>query len=515
LVEEGSYGSYNRQVERELRPSLPLGVDLRPGPIRICAALAAAVLAVAALAPGGHGPAPARAEGRPNIVFVLADDFSWNLVRFMPNLRRMQREGATFTNYFVTNSLCCPSRASIFTGRFPHNHGVLSNTAPGGGFAAFRRAGQGHTFATRLERAGYRTSLMGKYLNGYHPKGGYVPPGWSDWQVSGSAYGGFGYVLAVNGRSAPFGGRSRDYMTDVLARRSSRFVRRLSQQRHPFMLEVATYAPHHPFTPAPRHRDAFPGLTAPRGGSFDAPTAGAAGWLRDRPPLTGQQIAGIDGAFRKRAQSVLAVDQLIGRIRSTLRARGLDRNTYIVFSSDNGFHLGEHRLTGGKMTAFDSDIRVPLVVVGPGVQPGTEIDELTANIDLAPTFMRLGGVQPPPSVDGRSLVPLLHGVHPRPWRNALLVEHHRPADPFGDPDHQAALGGRPPSYWALRTTSGTYVEYANGEREYYDLTTDPDQLTNVYDRLPYSELDRLEAKLYALSVCRGAASCWSASTTSP
>ena len=468
--------------------------------------LAAAVtLAAVVIAPARDERAAAQAPERPNIVFVLTDDLSWNLVGYMPNVRQMQREGMTFTNYFVTDSLCCPSRASIFTGRYPHNHGVLTNTAPMGGFSAFRRGAQSRTFATALQGAGDRTAMMGKYLNGYHPREGSVPPGWSNWQVPGSAYRGFGYVMNTNGRTAHFGTRRRAYITDVLRRRGKSFVARVAREDKPFLMEVATFAPHHPYTPAPRDRFEFPGLIAPRGPSFGVGVEDAPAWLRDRAPLGPEQVAVLDEDFRKRAQSVQAVDDLIGQIRNELARTGLDRNTYVVFSSDNGFHMGEHGLTAGKMTAFDTDIRVPLIVVGPHVPPGSVTDELAENIDLAPTFMRLGGVKPYSSVDGQGLVSLLHGAVPDQWRDAVLIEHHHPQIVTGDPDRQAEPSGNPPSYSALRTKTETYVEYQNGEREYYDLEMDPDQLINAYDDLSSARRSALHAELQALESCSGEA----------
>lgn len=466
----------------------------------LCAAATAALLL----------PAAAQAA-RPNIVFILADDLSSDLVEYMPNVQRMQREGTTFTNYFVTNSLCCPSRASILTGEFPHDHFVFSNTPPDGGFSAFRDYGETDTFATALQDAGYRTAMMGKYLNGYHPASGYVPPGWSLWNVPGSAYGGFNYVMSENGRRARFGLSPRAYVTDVLSRRGRQFMTRIAKVEKPFLLEIASFAPHHPYTPAPRDVNAFPGLTAPRTPAFDQPTEGAPSWLIDRPPLTPEQVAGIDADFRKRAQSVQALDDLVGAVRRQLRIRGLADNTYVVFSSDNGFHMGEHRLTPGKMTAFDTDIHVPLVVVGPGVAPGGTVDELTANIDLAPTFMRLAGVEPSRNVDGHGLVGLLHGDVPEDWRDAVLIEHHHPEPSFDDPDAQARQAGNPPSYTAIRTDFGTYIEYRNGEREYYDLRSDPDQLRNVYDLLSFEEQVSLEDTLSALRSCHRADTCWAAS----
>src|SRR4051794_13436192 len=173
--------------------------------VRLAAVTLLAVLVAAGSVAPDARTAPHTAPARPNVVFVLTDDLSWDLVRFMPHVRQMQREGMTFSDYFVTDSLCCPSRASIFTGRYPHNHGVLTNTPPTGGFSAFRRGAESQTFATALEGAGYQTALMGKYLNGYEARGGYVAPGWSNWQATGGGYKGFNYALSANGRVAHFG----------------------------------------------------------------------------------------------------------------------------------------------------------------------------------------------------------------------------------------------------------------------------------------------------------------------
>lgn len=466
------------------------------------AIFAAALLAALVVAPAA--PPAAAPPVRPNVVFVLTDDLSWDLVRYMPHVRKMQREGMTFTNYFVTNPLCCPSRASIFTGRYPHNHGVLTNTAPIGGFAAFRDGPDSTTFATELQASGYRTAMMGKYLNGYEAEGGYVPPGWSNWQVPDGGYRGFNYVMSSNGRLAQFGRARRAYITDVLRRRGKGFISRAARSGAPFFLEIATFAPHRPATPAPRDRYVLPGLRAPRDAAFNREPAGAPSWLRGRAPLNPDQIAAIDREFRKRAQSVQAVDELVGQIRRMLRERGLDRTTYVVFSSDNGYHMGQRRLLAGKMTPYDGDARVPLIVVGPDVPAGSVTDELAENVDLAPTFMRIGGVAPPDSVDGRNLRPLLRGEQPDGWRDEVLIEFHRPQDTSGDPDRQAIGSGRPPSYEALRTAEMLYVEYAGGEREWYDLRSDPDQLNNRYAELSEDSRAELESRLAALRDCRGA-----------
>jgi N-acetylglucosamine-6-sulfatase len=480
-----------------------LRVSTLIAPVRL-ASLTVLLLSLLAASVVSDAPAQRHHTQRPNIVFILTDDLSWDLVQYMPHVEQMERDGMTFTNYFVTDSLCCPSRASIMSGLYPHNHGVLTNTPPTGGFSAFRRGAEAVTFATALEARGYRTSLMGKYLNGYKAKRGYVPPGWTNWQGTGSGYNGFNYTLSRNGRVAHFGRNPRAYLTDVLRRHGMAFVSRIGRAGHPFLLEIATTAPHRPATPAPRDSHAFPGMQVLRDAAFDAVPQNAPAWLRGRKPLTAEQIAGMSDGYRRRAQSVQAVDDLVGQIRALLRARGLARSTYVIFSSDNGYHMGQRRLLSGKMTAYDSDVRVPLIVVGPHVPAGSTMGALAENVDLAPTFMRLARVRPPASVDGHGLVSLFGGHVPHDWRDAVLIEHHRPETPNGDPDRQTGASGNPPSYAALRTKTELYVEYVDGQREWYDLTADPDQLDNRYNELGAIARASLHNRLTALELCRGA-----------
>jgi arylsulfatase A-like enzyme len=232
---------------------------------------------VSQLLPGQPSERPL-AAGHPNVVFILTDDLSMNLLRFMPHVQDMEHRGMTFTNYFVSDSLCCPSRSSIFTGEFPHNTHVFSNFGPGGGFRAFYAHGdQRHTFASALQRSGYVTGMMGKYLNGYMDVGGvatdgarthvvrptYVPPGWSDWNVAGWGYPEFNYRMNENGTLRDYGNQPDDYLTDVLTRRGVGFIDRASAERRPFFLQLATFAPHSPYVPAPRDATDFPGLKVP------------------------------------------------------------------------------------------------------------------------------------------------------------------------------------------------------------------------------------------------------------
>ena len=209
---------------------------------------------------------------------------------------------------------------------------------------------------------------------------------------------------------------------------------------------------------------------------------------------------------------MLAIDKLIGDVREQLVRLGVAHNTYIVFSSDNGYHMGERRLHQGKQTAFDHDLRVPLVIAGPGVRAGATVSQLAANVDLRPTFEELAGALTGPAVEGRSLVPLLRGTAAPGWRDAVLVEHRGSNTVGGDPDAQGSKQGKPPTYSALRLQDALYVEYARPDQpaEYYDLAADPDARRNVFASLPSSRQAQLADRLARLRACSGAVSCQSA-----
>ena len=483
----------------------------------LLAPLVLAVVAVVAISSGSPAragrDAPILAGQRPNIVLVLTDDLSMNLLPYMPHVQAMERSGLSFTNYFVSDSLCCPSRASILTGNFPHDTDVFMNVGRQGGFNVFYRRGEErHTFAAALHGAGYRTALMGKYLNRYMQTRSvpstYVPPGWSDWDGAGAAYGEFNYTLNQNGELAHYGHRAPDYLTTVLARAGVHLINRSVRQGQPFFLELATFSPHAPYVPAPRDAGDYPGLRVPRTPNFDRLPSRPPLWLGARGPLTRRQIRVINWVYRRRAEAVQSVDRMIARIERVLQRDGVAANTYLVFSSDNGLHTGEYRLMPGKLTAFDTDIHVPLVVVGPGVPAGASTDAMTENVDLAKTFAGLGGAQL--SGDGHSLVGLLHGDDPRGWRNAILVEHHGPDMSGRDPDYQNSAAGAPRTYEAMRTRRFLYVEYNDGEREFYDLRHDPFELHNLAYRLSVDQLAQLHSQLAAIEDCHDGTSCWRA-----
>ena len=474
---------------------------------------------------------------RPNVIMILTDDLDAASISHMPNLKSLLIEqGTTFENAFVTNSLCCPSRATILRGQYSHNHEIFSNEPPNGGFEKFRDLGrQNSTVATWLQEQGYRTALIGKYMNGYDTS--YVPPGWDEWYGVAGNY--TSTDLNENGRIVSYD-PEQYHLDDVLADKAVDFVGSRGRggppsffkPEAPFFMWLGTTAPHAPADPAPRHEDALADVSVPRPPSFDeGDVSDKPAWIADNPELNPDQIARTEELYRKRLQSMLAVDDMIGRLVDALRESGELENTYIVFTSDNGFHLGAHRLTAGKWTAYEEDIRVPMIVRGPGVPEGRTLDHLVLNNDLAPTFAELAGAETPSFVDGRSLAPLLTDTPPatQDWRQAFLVEAVAEAvdipesvddteliplltgdtQPPEDQRRSSPLDEAPlqnagrPGLQAVRTEDHLYVEYETGESELYDLEEDPYQLENTYEDAGLGDLWRYEGWLEALRDCAG------------
>jgi N-acetylglucosamine-6-sulfatase len=461
------------------------------------------------------------ATSRPNVVVILTDDMRADDLPMMPHVRDLLvKQGMTFANSYVTTPVCCPSRASILRGQYAHNHGVLGNAGPSGGFTTFHALGrEDSTVATWLHDAGYKTALVGKYLNGYpesgHPT--FVPPGWDEWDaLIGDSGKYFRFDLNQNGRVVPYAGRidsseqrrgsadSRSpdiYSTDVLATKATDFVQQAGRSGEPFFLYVAPSAPHGPADPAPRDATAFATATAPRPPSFnEANVDDKPDWVRTAPLLSADEIAQIDALYRDRLRSLLAVDDLVAHLVETLRATGTLDQTYIVFTSDNGYQLGEHRIESAKRAAYEESIRVPLVVRGPGIQPGAVVDQLALNIDLAPTIAGWADVAIPAFVDGRSLAPLLKG-DAAGWRQAFLVEH---LDSRVDRAEEGDNAPTVPTYVAVHTAGELYVEYQGGEREMYNLEADPYELSNIASMADRDLLTSLQGRLAQLRNCAGA-----------
>jgi arylsulfatase A-like enzyme len=269
------------------------------------------------------------------------------------------------------------------------------------------------------------------------------------------------------------------------------------------MLELATFAPHRPEVPAPRYAKAYAGNLVPKTPAFDVLPTNPPSWMSKILPMDRADKEFVQQRWLARLRSVLAIDDLLASLRTELASLGVADNTYVIFSSDNGFHLGDHRLDYGKETAFDTDVNVPLVVAGPSVPAGRTDARMTSSIDLAPTFEQIAGADVPSTVDGTSMLPLWHGQSAPGWQKAILIEHRQSKNGSTDPDAQEI---EPPSYEAVRTPGALYVEYSDGGTEYYDTATDPYELRNVADRAPAG----MVRDLHQLKTCAGARRCQAA-----
>jgi len=457
---------------------------------------------------------------KPNIIFILTDDMRKDDLTdtYMPQTTtELVKKGMSFQNAFVSNPLCCPSRATIMRGQYGHNTKIWFNTnifdpdpnVRDGGWLGYNGNGyEEDNVATHLTAAGYTTGFFGKYLNGYvADTDNTPPPGWDDWFAFKTLHY-YGYDVNDNGTIKHFGSKNSDYSTDVLKGQVQDFIRANAGQSKPFFAYVAPYAPHDPARPAPRDQNTFNGIKAPRAPiSFnEADVSDKPPWIQSLRRLTSDDIANIDKRHENRIESLQAVDDLVGAVVSTLGEKpGVLSNTYIVFTSDNGFHHGEHRIRQGKARPYEESVRVPLVISGPSVAAGSTTDNLVLNTDYFPTFMDLAeaGAQTPPYVDGRSLRPVLTGPAPSSWRTAILIEGRGSGS---DPEIEVDR-----NYNAVRTSTGKYIEYEGGFRELYDLTpgtppppgADPNEVTNTYYSADSTVPPRpdLKARLDALRDC--------------
>lgn len=429
---------------------------------------------------------------KPNFVFILTDDMRADDLNYMPKTRSLLRDkGMRFKSAYVSTALCCPSRATILRGQYAHNTGVWDNVSnPNGGWEGFRAHGnEQDNLATRLDDAGYRTGLFGKYFNGYEKT--FVPPGWDDWNAQITPkY--FDYKVNDNGTIRRHGSKERDYVTDVLSRQTRQFIDTSARRDEPFFAYVASTAPHGPHTPPARDERTFDDKRFPRPPSFnERDVSDKPPGIRSLPRLDADRIAKTNRTHERRAESLQAVDSLVEAVTKELRSVGELDNTYVVFTSDNGRQLGEHRIPKGKGTPYEESVSMPLLIRGPGVQAGSTTNKLTLNTDFFPTFMDLAGLETPGYVDGRSLKPLLKGSAP-PWRNAILLEHRESLNK----NHQG------PSFSGILTSDEKkYIEYRGGFRELYDLKNDPYELENSYDTT--APPNDLAARLESLEGCAG------------
>ena len=422
---------------------------------------------------------------RPNIILVLTDDQDASTLRHMPYVAgEFQASATTFPNATYNFSLCCPSRASILRGQYTHNHGVWDNIEPEGGYERFVEVGDDDSHVARwLDEAGYNTGMFGAYLNGYNPQqDSPEPEGWDRFVPRGFSY---------NGKPAS----PEAYEDEVIKDNALRWLKARVPGRRPLFAWISFYAPHGPYDFDPRYADRFTDTPLPKSRSFnEKDVSDKPAYVADWPQFTDEEVRQLAQDHRDRLRGLLTPDDAVRSIVEVLEAEGELDNTYIVFWSDNGYMMGQHGLLF-KIHAYVESISFPMIVRGPGVRRGASDPRIVMNQDLAPTFARMGHAEVPAFVDGRSIVPILDGTGQ--WREVGLIEAPEP------PSHvRPEL--RVPSYRGLRSEDYTYVEYATGEREYYDLQTDPHQLTNAYASLDQARKGALHEKTRALADCAGA-----------
>jgi arylsulfatase A-like enzyme len=440
------------------------------------------------------------AQARPNIVVIETDDQAVESMRVMDNVNSLIGDrGATFANSFVNISLCCPSRATFLTGQYMHNHRVLSNVPPTGGFGRFQALHGNNNLAVWLHGAGYYTAMIGKYLNGYanNPR---VPPGWPEWRAAApDTQAVYGYTLNENGTLVNYGEAPGAFKQDVLTGKAVGLVNRRAPSAQPFFLWLTYTAPHmggpnpspnSPFNcdgtakPALRHANAFDSEPLPRLANFnEADVSDKPAKIRNRPRLTEDEIADTQRHYRCRLESVLSVDQGVKRIVDALRAQGELARTVLMFTSDNGFFHGEHRIPSGKQRIYEESIRVPLLMRGPGIPVGVNVSDLVINADLAPTIVDVANANPGLVMDGRSLIPVAQQPGIEQGRELLIEEQ---------------------LFKAIRTERYLYAEHDTGERELYDLNDDPFELLSRHDSPSYASVRaQLAARLRQLETCGG------------
>ncbi len=505
-----------------------------PGPDRREAAPPPAVPDASAFAPApeesaGTAPEPGR-EPRPNLLVITADDMRVDDLRFMPRTRKLIADtGLTFENSFAPNPLCCPSRASFLTGRHSHNHRVLSHVDPYG-FGAFDDS---TTLATELQEAGYRTALVGKYLNGYGrqpTRAGassltYVPPGWTRWRGSpdgawgtgewpghGGTYQYFDTTLNVDGRLVPHRGT---YTTDLTARATQDLVTSFGRRPDPWFVWWTPVAPHYggpveADDPGPvRGRDGItvtwptPARPAWVHGKFDDVVARGPGipasgepepdlsdkprFMATSPSLNRAEQVALTTLTRQRAESLAVLDVRVAETLGVLRRTGQLDRTVVAFTSDNGFFLGEHRRRQGKTNLQEPSIRVPLIVAGPGIPHGRRFDPVTVP-DLAVTLAGLGGSSLP-EADGRGVD--LTDTTDVGWHHPVVLESRMSIPGYDVPGvDRRVFGGLTTA--GLRLGRYKFIRYSTGETEVYDLLADPLELVSLHDDVALTtRLDRL------------------------
>ncbi len=464
-------------------------------------------------------PASAAVDyGKPNILIILTDDQTMESIVgrdasgqwFMPFLASKRQFARKFDQFYYSQSLCCPSRASLLTGMYPHNHGIIDNTGPDGGYGGYMTKGldvKSWPFFIRGNTApSYFTALIGKSFNHYGldtalPK---VPRGWHFWDsiIGGFTPNMFNWRSVKNGTlTAHVCATDACYQTNVLAAEAiDIFDQQFTAYKRPFAMLLAPFSPHLPAMPAKKYETAYlnePFQPAAKPSFNEADVSDKPAYIQEIPPFTPDQISTMTVNWRKSIASARSVDDLFRNVWNKLAANHQLANTYIFFLSDNGYSWGEHRIQN-KVVPYRQSISSVMMVWGPGVVAGSD-SHIVTTADIFPTIMEIAGKPIPSFVDGRSLLPLLKGQSPNPWRKALLVSGLPPDDDEGG---SIDLGGS--EYLALATRTWSFIDY-DGELEFYDLTTDPHELNSIAGSLDPAFVAAVQARMDAIYACAGAA----------
>ena len=457
-------------------------------------------------------PAAAQGQTRPNIVFVMTDDQTVESLRVMTNLKLgLQAEGTTFAKTISSFPLCCPSRATQLTGQYSHNNGVTHNVEPFGGYVGLNYT---NTLPAWLQSSGYRTLFLGRFLNGYGTQNTddtEVPAGWDDWHamVDPSTFDLSAWQMNDNGvlSNQPGATNPGEFQTDYLGRRASELIADNASSDQPFYLHLSFASPHSSRPrdpddpavlrtphPAPRHQNAFAGTPLPQPPNFnEANQRDKPQVVRDRTRITSKGIGSIQENYQQELEALQSVDDALGSMLGTLRATGELDNTLFIYTSDNGFFHGEHRVRSEKVLPYEPAIRVPLVMRGPGVPRAAIQRQLVANVDLAPTILEAAGAIPGRVQDGASVFPILRDPGAQFGRE-VVVENGNGAN-------------RIPPYTAIRNDRFLFVRHkSTGEQELYDLRNDPFELQNLDEDDRYDRARRLLlGRLRVLEKCAGSA----------
>jgi N-acetylglucosamine-6-sulfatase len=439
-------------------------------------------------------------DPRPNIIFIFTDDQPYHTTQYMPTVRDvLMKDGITFENGFSTTPLCCPSRASILSGEYVHNHQVYTNTWPEGGARKFNDTS---SYAVWLNEAGYQTAYMGKYLNDYDSLEplGYVGKGWQEWDVFlgknltdddiGASQYYLDFSMSENGSVVDYNGEKSIFGADLITHKAVDYIS--NKRNEPFILTMAYYNPHSPYFWAERDDPQFRLNAALQAEPYRSPNfmekdvSDKPQYLQDLHPISVEKI---DISYKQILRSLLSVDDGVASVLNALDKTGLSKKTIIFFITDNGLTVGDHRLGLTKNCAYEACARVPFIVYAPSMFPARTDEHLVANIDLAPTFAELAGVTPPDNVNGMSLVSLLKDAN-ADWRDSILLEHWPTED---------GVGSKIPEFYAVRTADWKYVEYSTGEKELYNLKNDPYELENITGKPEEAEIqNQLKIRLNEL-----------------